>query len=332
MSKSVKLVLSTSGEVEAVVDDLGKALRYEVCISKEDKKELPEHIILATSKVPLPVEKAMAPFYDNMLASVLFPNCRVPAGMSHVTGSLYVLEMTHVPQPESFWPLNLQYGTGISMVEIEPRMNDEGLMLTKEYLSSQKIKNIVVALSEHLRLPGDPDLQPGVVLGDTLKQLKEFTSKSYENDPLMRTYRSDWDQLWRPCLGPDDYVALCVSDWQDASKETKEASGHTLGQKHWYIVCKFTLPMEVADQLMVTRFINPQQDTWETLINRKVFARAMEISLQCREKIIAYALEKLGMRKRLSNPTFTHTTWCELFSKPDQTGPYRYFVVQGDRR
>jgi len=311
MSQTVKLFVSASGEVEGVVDELGKRLAYEVSIAdKDEKKEMPENIILSCNpKISLPVEKALAPFFKHMLATVVFPNIHIPKGMSHPSGAVYVLEMSKKPPKDSFWPLNLQYGTGISMVEIEPRLNEEGLVLTKEYLSSQKMKSIILALGESLRMPGDPDLQPGVILGETLKHLEEYTSSAYKNDPLVRTYRSDWAQIWRPNLAPDDYLAICVSDWEDVCKATKDANGHVASQKHWYIAVRHSLPVEIADQILLTRFINPQDDTWEQFVGRKVFSRALEISTTCREKTLDYALDKLGLKRKKSNPQSVVTTW-----------------------
>ena len=312
---NVRLYVSPNGEVQSVVDELGKRLAYEVSVSGQDESsaaDAPEHVMLAcpaNTKLAPKIEKAMKPFYDDMLASVVFPNHRLPAGAAHPTGALYVLEAQAKPRKECFWPMNLQYGTGLSIVEIEPRLNEDGLMLTREYLSSPKVRAVMSALQEHLRAPADPDVQPGVVLGDALKSLERFTSAAYENDPLLRTYRSDWDALWQPCLSAEDYVAICVSDWQDVSKETKDSAGHAVGQKRWYVACRFNLPVEVADQLAVTRFVNADDDTWENLVSRKCYARAQEISVRCREMLIETVLDKLGMRKRLSCPQYTHTTW-----------------------
>ena len=308
--KSVQLMLSPSGEVEAVVDELGKKLQYEVTINENgQRKEVPEHILMSCgAKMTPPVEKALAPFFDDMLAAVVFPTTHVPKGMSHPTGALYVLEMGKKPRTDSFWPMNLQYATGLSMVEIEPRLDDEGLVLTKEYLSSSKMKSIIPALSESLRVPADPDLQPGVLLGEGLKHLEEFTSSAYKNDPLLRMYRSDWESVWRPHLAPDDYLALVYSDWADVCKATKDTSGHADGTKHWYLLVRHSLPLEMADQLMLTRFVNPEGDTWERLAGRKVFARALEISTLCRERVLDYSLEKLGLKRKKSNPQSTVTT------------------------
>ena len=312
---TVRLHVSASGEVQSVVDELGKKLAYEVSISgREDERsdEPPEHVMFSfgtSSKLPSKLKEAIKPYYDDMLAAVVFPNLRVPVGSAHATGALYVMEANAKPRKESFWPLNLQYATGLSIVEIEPRLNEDGLMLTREYLSSQKVRNVLSALHEHLRAPSDPDTQPGVILGDAVKTMERFSSAAYQSDPLLRTYRSDWDTLWQPCLGDDDYVAICHSDWQDVSKETKDAAGHAVGQKRWYVACKYTLPVEVADQLAVTRFANADEDTWESLVSRKCFTRALEISVKCRETLIDTTLEKLGIRKRLSCPQFTHTTF-----------------------
>lgn len=70
-------------------------------------------------------------------------NCRQESPARFPTGCAYVLPADGVPA-KSFFPLGMDYYTGITMVELESKLDDRGLVLTPDYFLTEDMRlNIV---------------------------------------------------------------------------------------------------------------------------------------------------------------------------------------------
>jgi hypothetical protein len=158
-------------------------------------------------------------------------NCRQESPARFPTGCAYVLPADAAPL-RSFFPFGLDYYTGISMVELESRIDDKGMVLTPDYFLTEDMRlrrDTFVALAYG---ETDPDALPGVVLHDTLKDLQPFTSSRYPKDPLLRTFRADFSPS-EMRMGAKDWAFIGTSTWADASNSTKEVAGHSGNQQHF---------------------------------------------------------------------------------------------------
>ena len=97
---------------------------------------------------------------------------------------------------------------------------------------------------------------------------------------------------------------------------TKKASQDT----HFYVVLRWHLPEEMADQLMQLARINPEGDSWEQLARRKEFELAIQISIAARENIIRRFLAECNLETKKSDGRFTHTTTDVLLPDVVATG------------
>ncbi len=292
-----------------------------------DKEVLTQHAVPAKVMCRLstpdtrpspPIAAALEPYYPNCLAIVILPNARLDAGCALPTGVAYVLPSAEKPVPRDFFPFPTEYATGLSMVEIEPRLTADGMQLSMDFLNTPQFLEKLQSLRERLRRPARVELQPGVVQADALRDLSRFATPAFAADALMHPYRPDWQNIWEPNLGPKDYVALAVSDWTKVSEQTKAAEGHVSGQLHFYVIVKFSLQPEVVDQVVMTRFENPGERTLGELAAHPLFKRALDVSEGSRELLAKASLAHLGLAPKQFGPQhaphFTHTTWNVLDS------------------
>jgi hypothetical protein len=271
-SSTVRLVVNASGDVVGVTDKAtGKSLAYTISMSWDDAEDAPALFEALASKVstslhgncarscpscsgrgclsgmPLAALSAWKRNAGGCLVFVPLFNCRNDASMRFPTGCAYVLPADIRPK-HSFFPFNMEYCTGMTLVELENKLDDRGLVLTTDYFTTKDAlqrRDMFIATAYG---DTDPDALPGVVLHDTLKALEPFTSSKYPRDPLLRTFRPDWTPEGVR-LGNEDYCFIGSSTWGDVSASTREVAGHANGQVHFYLVVKYSLPPEVVDQV-----------------------------------------------------------------------------------
>lgn len=334
---AVRLVVNSRGDVIAVTDKAsGKNLAYTIAMDWDDAEDAPAIFEALTSKVsntlhgnctrschacggrgclaglPLTI---LATWKRNAAGCLVFVplfNCRTDIHMRFPTGCAYVLP-TEVKPKHSFFPFNMDYCTGMTLVEIENKLDDKGLVLTPDYFTTQdslrrRDNFIDMAYGET-----DPDALPGVVLHDTVKDLTPFTSSKYPRDPLLRTFRPDWTPD-RMRLGRDDYCFIGSSTWSDVNVSTREVAGHGVGQIHFYMVIKYSLPPEICDQIAHVLYTNPKDDTWKDFAERKVFERTHNLAERIRTHFIDMALREMGLQRKKSAPDAVHTNWNVLDS------------------
>jgi hypothetical protein len=269
---TVRLVVNARGDVVGVTDKItGKSLAYTIAMDWDDAEDMPALFEALSSKVStslhgncarscagcagrgclsgLPLA-ALSAWKRNSAGCLVFVplfNCRNDAAMRFPTGCAYVLPAEIRPK-QSFFPFNMDYCTGMTLVELENKLDDRGLVLTTDYFTTKDAlqrRDMFIATAYG---DTDPDALPGVVLHDTLKDLVPFTSSKYPRDPLLRTFRPDWTPDGVR-LGSEDYCFIGASTWGDVNASTREVAGHANAQVHFYLVVKYSLPPEVVDQV-----------------------------------------------------------------------------------
>ena len=338
---AVRLVVDAKGDVVSVVDQhTGKSVTYTIGVSWDDAEDMPALFealrlkasttlhggctaqcgqcggvgcLLGVSRTTLTVWKRHV---SQCLVFLPLFNCRQESPARFPTGCAYVLPADAAPSG-SFFPFGLDYCAGITMVELESRLDDKGLVLTPDFFLTEDMRLRRDTFTALAYGETDPDALPGVVLHDTLKDLQPFTSSRYPKDPLLRTFRADFSpSVMR--MGADDWAFVGTSVWADASDSTKEVAGHTGNQQHFYLAVKYSLPPEVCDQIAHLVRANPKKDTWKQLAERKVFERAHALAESIREHFVTMALNELGLQRKRSNPESVHTSWNVLDSTPIQ--------------
>lgn len=196
---TVRLVVNARGDVVGVTDKAtGKSLAYTIAMDWDDAEDLPALFEALASKVStslhgnctrscagcagrgclsgLPVA-ALSAWKRNAASCLVFVplfNCRNDAGMRFPAGCAYVLPAEIRPK-QSFFPFNMDYCAGMTLVELENKLDDKGLVLTTDYFTTKDAlqrRDMFIATAYG---DTDPDALPGVVLHDTLKDLAPFT-------------------------------------------------------------------------------------------------------------------------------------------------------------
>jgi hypothetical protein len=314
-SKRAIVYLNESGEVESVsVDD--ETTRFEIQ-KRAFRYEIPKTVI----KEFCPVAKMNQLLKQSLvfaasprtLAMVPWANARVLGGSQYCDISAYVLPANAVPEPATFFPLQWRYASGFSMIEIEPMLDEEKtLPLTEAYLIRKEFTNVLEGLTGANRGANHPRHIPGFILQDTVQHLMPFASTGIKNDPILNTFDPTFMKHCRLKLQDDDYIGFFKSDWADVSIDCKKLDGHSEAQSHFYLLVKYTLPSECADQLKHVLHANPHNDTWQKLITRKIFTRAQETARAVRHAFLKDTLASVGLQARRSNPDVVDTEF-DLF-------------------
>lgn len=306
----------TSGEVRVVevAGGDGGAVPF-VVRSKEqrDVAQAPNNKAVfdfAPKRTSAEARKALYMLRKHYIAVLPWNNLTV-APLQYPTGAVYVLDQSEVPS-HSFFPVGAAYASGFTMVEVEPVIDRAlGLTLTSDWLSQKSVTETVLRLRATLRGDNEPQHLPGLVLHDTVEHLRKHSSPTYEGDPLLNTWKVDYVKTHAQHLRlqPGDHVGMYVSEWGDVTEETKNFAGHKKDTKHYYVVVKYTLPVETVDQLRHVLYENPLKDPWGAFVKRKVFSRAEEVAAAVRETKLRETLQQLGLRAKLSNPDVVHTVF-----------------------
>ena len=338
---AVRLIVDARGDVVSVVDQAsGRSLTYSISVNWDDAEDMPALFEALRLKVSttlhggcskscqqcggvgclLGLPRTLITLWKRhtnaCLVFVPLFNCRQESPSRFPVGCAYVLPAEDVPA-QTFFPFNMEYSSGMTLVELENRLDERGLVLTPDYFVTDNMRLrretfVSLAYGEN-----DPDMLPGVVLHDTLKDLQPFSSPRYPRDPLLRPFKADFDpSVMR--LSANDWVAVGTSNWADTSQSTREVAGHAPNQMHFYLMVKYSLPPEVCDQIAHVVFANPKRDTWQKLSERKMFERAHALAESIREHFVTMAITEMGLQRKRSNPESVHTSWNVLDSTPIQ--------------
>lgn len=242
------------------------------------------------------------------LAAVPWACARVPPGCVHADGVSYVLPANVRPTPASFFPLDWNYASGMTMIELEPVLDaSSAKMLTSEYFLTKQCQSAIKSFTERVRGPNAFGDLPGFILEETRRILAPYAHALGEDDPLLTTFDPQYASSPRLKLQSNDYIAFGVSDWAAVSDETKALAGHKEAMRHYYAVINFEMPIECIDQIKMIVYTNPSSDTWRKLIERKVFQRVHETVQAVRLSLLTRAMSAIGLKPKKSNPKCVET-------------------------
>ena len=142
-----------------------------------------------------------------------------------------------------------------------------------------------------------------------LESFRKLVPSGTTDDPLLRTYKVNFLNAWKPALKQDDFIQIYYSTWDTVHPQTKALSGHGAQDVHFYFVLCWHLPEEMTEQLLQIARINPEDQTWAQIAARKEFERAVEISMKAREDIMMRFMSRVALEpKRANKHKFVHTT------------------------
>jgi hypothetical protein len=156
-------------------------------------------------------------------------------------------------------------------------------------------------------MPHDFATAPGLILSETTKHFLEYSSPLVSDDPLLKTFSPNYLEAFKPVLQKSDYMYVAKSNWEGIPAGIKEAEASNDGQYHYYLVLRWSLPVEIMDQLKMLLYINPVKDNWEKFSSRKILERATEMSLACSKALMEQALRTLKLEPHTARSHITHT-------------------------
>lgn len=227
-------------------------------------------------------------------------------------GCVHLLRGREKPR-DTGWPLDMRYCTGLTLVELERKLPNHSYM-SVEFIRSQEFQERVRGVEAALR--AEAGTPPGLLMpgNSALSAMVGATSSAYPKDPLLRTYRPDFLNVWKPRLNGNDFIRIYYSTWDAVHDSTRSAFGHGAQDVHFYVLLCWHLPPEMADQLLQLVRMNPDGQSWKQLAERKEFSRALDVSQRAREDIIKRFLESTALQQKQTDKRYVHTAADVLVS------------------
>lgn len=152
------------------------------------------------------------------------------------------------------------------------------------------------ALRAKVRGRHDVEHVPGLVLADTAAAFRGVAPGAAD-DPLLNTYRPDFLKTYTPVLGAGDYACVAKCDWRSVPPHDLSAQGVVAGQDHYYLVLRYSLPVETADQVCVALHENPNGDTWGSFVQLKLLERARNMLTDLGDALVNTFFKETGLAR-----------------------------------
>lgn len=281
--------------------------------------------------------QCMIPFINGRF----HPPMRFPGGMA------YVLDSAAVPSTDADVPFNLDYAGGLSLIEIVPEEATYALV-DQYFQDNEGTGGQVFSDAQFVHDTCDPTRaaspdarynDPGVCSDPTaLDALRRFSSDYINQDPFLEPFQRNFEKHWWPTLRPesDNFVGIFKSDWRTVPTEMQKkysAGGPLRGGVHYYIACKYSLPISIADQVLHLLITNPHRRTWKEWAGALELARAEKLSCYAREHIMRRCMARFKVCPAPPGGTnIMHTTYSVLRNKEattDSGGRLTNAVVYG---
>lgn len=310
MDAEVLLHVDASGDVTSVTRKVGgEPVRYDIVQEVVNPNVLHASVVTYGLHKELPPELKVALnacIVDGGAVKVApLPNCYHDGRGAR--GLVNVLRAKSKPS-ESGWPLDLRYATGVTLVEIERILPNQTYASIELFKSPEFGRRMQAAVRELHEEAGSPPglVSPGHPL---LESFRALTPTGSTEDPLLRTYRFNFLNTWRPRLREGDFIQIYYSTWDTVNAHTRAICGHGPQDVHFYFALCWHFPEEMAEQLLQLARLNPENQTWGQLAARKEFERAVEISTKAREDILTRFMSRVALEpKRSVKQRFVHTT------------------------
>ena len=309
MSNHVVLIIDAAGDVVDVVDQAsGNSVAYDVHTVDNARTNLDPRVSVRCmpSQLESNVQRALnaAVTSGGALQAVPLPHCSYEGRA--LRGCVHILPDGAEPS-KSGWPLSLRYATGLTIVELERRIFN-GTYLSADFFRSPEFRARADAALAELAKPRG--CAPGLINSGqrALAEFRKLTSEDFPDDALLRMYRARFMEGWSPALATHDFLRVCQSSWESVHPRTAAACGHATHDTHFYLVCCYHLPPEMADQLLQLARLNPDGQSWRQLAQRKEFSRALDVSKKARESLLQRFMALTSLQPKQADGRFHHTT------------------------
>jgi len=208
MTTKVTLIVDETGDILSVCDALtGLSVSHDV---QRVQTSTDMHGSVLAACMPTRVDERMqralnyAVTHGKAATVVPLPHCAFD-GRS-LRGCVYAMPPDGQPDAAGF-PMDLRYATGVSIVELERRLQN-GSYMSSEFVRSSEFDALHRMALEKMHIPqGTP---PGLMNPGTraLEALRTVTSSVYPADPLLRVYRPDPLRTWHPHLRAHDFIRV----------------------------------------------------------------------------------------------------------------------------
>jgi hypothetical protein len=308
MNSGVVLIADAAGAIVSVLD---AATRRPLVFETEDDGEAKEpqacpKLVDASGEgsgvAALPAWDA---FSAHALAFVALPNCAPERQLP--SGCAYVMDARAVPPADSFFPLDLAYADGVTMVELETNVRDSGLALTESFFQSADFRR-ALGEARHVLRGASRGAQPGVLTREMHEHLLAYTSPAWPDDPHLRKNHPDPFEAWTPQLAGGDFAGVFKSTWDRVHRHTKAMMGHSEGQVHFYAAVGWALPEEIADQVAHVVRANPGGAPWRELLRRKESVNAERLAEGARAHALNALLRATSLSPKTSCPSPVSTS------------------------
>jgi len=253
---------------------------------------------------------------------VPFPNHSDLPWMRFPRGVAYCMAPDAVPCKDTDVPFNSDFASGISIVEIVPR--EAAYALADQYFTSSGPGNAAFHdesfIARLVEPPSEAKWNDPGVCDDCMMvdALQHYSSEFVHQDPFLEPFHPDFAEAWWPVLRRDDsnFVGVFKSDWRTVPADVRQRhSGH--GQPgsdrdgesvHYYLVCRYSLPRAIADQVLHLVITNPRRRTWAEWAKSPELLRAEALSRHAREHILRRSMAEMQVCPHSTNGAFVHST------------------------
>jgi hypothetical protein len=230
-------------------------------------------------------------------------------------GHVYISAKNALPSMDTEPFFSLRMYDGLSAVEVELVVDGyEGAALTTAHFETESAKAATESLAE--RLSKTEGVAPGILMDEPGGTLQAISKSQYvagnthtrAHDPILRTYRRDAIDNWRPALTKDDFVGIYCSNWKDVHKNVQLALGHDGSQLKFYAVTRCALPVEMCDQLCIAARVSGNSwHDWVAGEHGAELKRARILAVSIRDRMLNEVLTAYGLRRKQIRAQATHT-------------------------
>ena len=255
-------------------------------------------------------------------------HCRAhPLGDFMLTqGYVHMARPELVPSIDNGFLCGLRMYDGISIVEIEPVVNETGTVLSPAYFETEES----LARTEALRqsLSEAKGRSPGLIMNevdgllDTMRESRYVAGSDAvrDRDPVLRPFHRVNADKWIPALCAPDFAGIFTSDWNTVAPAVSAALGHDKSLKY-YAAVRSALPIETCDQLCVAAQVSDR--TWQSWVDGDdglELQKAKDLATAARERVLDVVISAYGLRRKQvrKDAIHTFTDYIRPITTPDK--------------
>ena len=325
MTSEVDVILHVAedGTILSISDARsGKSLEYKIRVSKT-ASDIPQvqgrlDMICADTNLKSDLTSQVATALSNKTAVIMpFSNHSMLPHMRVPSGTVYIFRPDEIPRAISDVPINHDYGSGITLSEVNPSAATFGL--TDNYFTAVdgpgvhafEDRHFIESIFSETSISRQYLNEPGLTTDSKiLEQLVKYSSEFISSDPFLEPYRPNYKDYWKPVFrrgkNSGNFIGIFKSDWRtvpESVREEQKVVGH-----RYYIICKYSPSIAVCDQLIHIIGNNTHRQTWSDFAESDEVRRLEEMSKYARETLIRQFAEKMQTAIIDDNgPNFIHS-------------------------